>query len=283
MRAAEVLRELAQTSNAAAHSSVKLLGEVEAVAARDDKERKENELEALRRRSGLQPIPTRELGTGVELTPWHVLHALGRAIALSRRGAGRGLAEHWGCLKYTQALAGTPGTFMTLSVEGRDTADYDKTAQSDELEQSEILFLLPRQREEPAHHRPDRHHAGQRSAEARPAPGGRRVARPGSRRRRIPPHARRRGPDPRGARRGRRRAGWPADGASAAALRLRDPRGPPVGRVGRSYGSGWPSSAKPAELQVSAQPALALDRLSSERHGQPRGLGAPLTMLRCRA
>ncbi|MGP4017680.1 hypothetical protein [Saccharopolyspora sp. 5N708] len=53
---------------------------------------------------------------------------LGRAIALSRREAARGLAEHWGALKYSQAL-----TFMKLSAEGKVTADYYKANQSSEL------------------------------------------------------------------------------------------------------------------------------------------------------
>lgn len=128
----EVLQQLAQPSNVAVHSSDKLLGEVEAVAAKDDEEREQNELDALRRKPGLRPVPARELGS-VRLTPWDVLHTLGRATALARRGAGRGLAEHWGCLKYSQALEGALGTFMALSAEGRDTADYYKALQSDEL------------------------------------------------------------------------------------------------------------------------------------------------------
>ncbi|MCC9312445.1 hypothetical protein LN042_36255 [Kitasatospora sp. RB6PN24] len=129
----EVLRQLAQQSNIAVHSTARLVGELETAAAKDDDEREEKELDALRRKQGLQLIPAKEVGEGVQLTPWKVLHTLGRAIALSRRGAGRGLAEHWGCLKYSQALEGTLGTFMALSAEGRDTADYYKALQSDEL------------------------------------------------------------------------------------------------------------------------------------------------------
>lgn len=128
----EVLEQLAQPSNVAVHSSDKLLGEVETVAAKDDEDREQNQLDALRRKPGLRPVPSREIGS-VQLTPWDVLHTLGRATALARRGAGRGLAEHWGCLKYSQALEGALGTFMALSAEGRDTADYYKALQSDEL------------------------------------------------------------------------------------------------------------------------------------------------------
>ncbi|MEU9111554.1 hypothetical protein AB0D04_07120 [Streptomyces sp. NPDC048483] len=130
--AADVLRELAQPSNVAVHSSSALVGSVDAAAAEDDGERKEKELDALRRKPNLQAIPTKELGS-VQLTPWNVLHTLGQAIALARRGAGRGLAEHWGSLKYHQALAGRSDGYMQLSAEGRETADYYKALQSGEL------------------------------------------------------------------------------------------------------------------------------------------------------
>ncbi|SHN14601.1 hypothetical protein [Streptomyces yunnanensis] len=131
--AADVLRDLSQQSNVAVHSSSALVGSVDAAAADDDKERKKKELDVLRRKLDLQPLLTRETGGSVRLTPWDVLHTLGRAIALSRRGAGRGLAEHWGALKYTQALTGGPDSFMKLTAEGRDTADYYKALQSGEL------------------------------------------------------------------------------------------------------------------------------------------------------
>jgi len=52
---------------------------------------------------------------------------------LSRQGAGRGLAEHWGCLKYCQALDGSPGRYMALSEEGLNPRRHYKTVQSGEL------------------------------------------------------------------------------------------------------------------------------------------------------
>ncbi|MBT2446772.1 hypothetical protein J7F03_06715 [Streptomyces sp. ISL-43] len=131
--AADVLRELVQPSNISVHSSPALVGSMDEAAAEDDKARKEKELEDLRRKSGLRPIPAKELDRTLQLTPWDVLHTLGQAIALSRRGAGRGLAEHWGSLKYSQALAGGIDSFMTLSAEGRGTADHYKAIQSGEL------------------------------------------------------------------------------------------------------------------------------------------------------
>ncbi|MEU2670425.1 hypothetical protein ABZ622_16410 [Streptomyces sp. NPDC007164] len=141
---AEVLRDLAEPSNVAVHSNSELAGDVRAAAADDDKQRKSKELDPLRRRPELQPIPAKDLNRLVQITPWEVLHTLGRSITLARRGAGRGLAEHWGCLKYNQALTGNPDSFMALSVEGRETADYYKALQSGELGTGFALALATR-------------------------------------------------------------------------------------------------------------------------------------------
>ncbi|MEV5929999.1 hypothetical protein ACPCSG_24345 [Streptomyces cellulosae] len=130
--AADVLSDLAQMSNVAVHSDRALVGSVAAAAAKDDEKRKEKEGEALRRKPDLQPVRTGEVSP-LQLTPWSVLHTLGRAMALSRRGAGRGLAEHWGSLKYSQALAGSSSEHMKLSAEGRETAEHYKALQSGEL------------------------------------------------------------------------------------------------------------------------------------------------------
>lgn len=130
--AADVLTELSQPSNVATHSSMALIGRVDAAGAAEDEKRKEKELDALRRKPKLKAIAAKEVGS-LRLTPWEVLHTLGRAVALARRGAGRGLAEHWGSLKYSQALTGGTDAYMKLSAEGRETADYYKALQSDEL------------------------------------------------------------------------------------------------------------------------------------------------------
>ncbi|MET7881811.1 hypothetical protein [Streptomyces avermitilis] len=130
--AADVLSDLAQMSNVAVHSDSGLVGSVAAAAAEDDEKRKEKENEALRRKPDLQPISAKE-GGSLHLAPWNVLHTLGRAIALARRGAGRGLAEHWGSLKYSQALIGGSTDYMRLSAEGRETAEHYKALQSGEL------------------------------------------------------------------------------------------------------------------------------------------------------
>ncbi|WP_435599771.1 hypothetical protein [Streptomyces sp. C10-9-1] len=67
------------------------------------------------------------------MTLWDALHTLARATALSWRGAGRGLAEHWGALKYTQALAGGRDSFLGLTDEGHRIANHHKSLQSGEF------------------------------------------------------------------------------------------------------------------------------------------------------
>jgi hypothetical protein len=109
-----------------------LVGSVDAAAAEGDDKRKEKEGEPLRRKPCLSPIPQTKLAS-FHSTPWDVLHSIAQGIALSRQGAGRGLAEHWGSLKYTQALIGSLNAYMRLSAEGKETAEYYKALQSKEL------------------------------------------------------------------------------------------------------------------------------------------------------
>ncbi|WP_037294622.1 hypothetical protein [Saccharomonospora azurea] len=136
--ARSVLEQLIQSSNFSLNSDPSLVGAVASAAAKDDerraKERPERGLtdNALRRKPELWPVPLKERRTD-GITPWHVLHVLARSIALSRRGAARGLAEHWGALKYSQALTGNAGSFMRLSAEGKRTAQRYKAIQSEEL------------------------------------------------------------------------------------------------------------------------------------------------------
>ncbi|MFB7674496.1 hypothetical protein ACFC26_24090 [Kitasatospora purpeofusca] len=74
----EVLEQLAQPSNVAVHSSDKLLGEVEAVAAKDDEEREQNQLDALRRKPGLRPVPPTRNSPRPRSTPTPCTSADGR-------------------------------------------------------------------------------------------------------------------------------------------------------------------------------------------------------------
>ena len=87
------------------------------------------------RRKNLQPLLPQEAPTAIEVMPWEILHRLGRATVLSGQGASRGLAEHWGCLKYCQALCGHENGrgAMALSAEALRPVHHHKTVQSEEL------------------------------------------------------------------------------------------------------------------------------------------------------
>lgn len=151
--AKQVLKDLARRSNVSLHSDSGLVGAVAAAAAKDDDEKRakkqaednsaSDEGEILRRKPELEPIRTPG-GGSAPLTPWDVLHMLGRASSLARRGAARGLAEHWGALKYSQALTGHAGSYVKLSAEGKETADYYKANQSSELGVGFALALARR-------------------------------------------------------------------------------------------------------------------------------------------
>ena len=111
---------------------MELEGRLLAAAAEDDVKRKEKGDLLLWRRSGFRAVPALE-HAAYRATPWEVLHTLARAVAVSQRGAGRGLAEHWACLKYTQAIADADG-FLKLTAEGRaSTSRNYKSLQSEEL------------------------------------------------------------------------------------------------------------------------------------------------------
>ncbi|WP_406136146.1 hypothetical protein [Streptomyces sp. NBC_01089] len=148
--AAAVLEHLVHQVKVATRSNLALAGSVEKAAAAEDRRRwkkhqrqlEEAKLEArksierpvgLRRKEGLRPFPSAELGSSIGLTYAEVLHHLARGLTLTQRGAARGLAEHWGSLKYIQALQAGKGPLLWLSPEGRRTVKYYKALQSDEL------------------------------------------------------------------------------------------------------------------------------------------------------
>ncbi|MER5775124.1 hypothetical protein ABT144_12695 [Streptomyces sp. NPDC002039] len=133
MKRADVLRDLAQPWNVAVHSTSELAGSVAKAATVDDKAKREKGQAPLRRKPELRPLPIKPLGVSLQLTPWDVLHCLGRASVLARQGAGRGLAEHWASLKYCQALTGNDGRYMALSTEGRNPRRHYAATQSGEL------------------------------------------------------------------------------------------------------------------------------------------------------
>ncbi|UED87050.1 hypothetical protein [Streptomyces profundus] len=128
-------------------STPQLAGQMDKAAGTKERERKKafqkkqkegetkpgDTYEPLRRKPGLRALPDRELGGPVRVTLWDVLHHLARAFGLSQRGASRGLAEHWGSLKYCQALGSGAGKQLMLSEEGRRIAAHYKALQSEEL------------------------------------------------------------------------------------------------------------------------------------------------------
>ncbi|MDT0266984.1 hypothetical protein RM844_11860 [Streptomyces sp. DSM 44915] len=128
---AEILDELGTTSNVQVRSSHELAAEVTKAAADEDKKRVEDGRGPLRRRTDYGAV--RRAPRSLSLTPWQVLHAIGLGAAAARQGAGRGLAEHWGSLRYSQALEANRGQFLRLSSEGRDLLRFYKATQSGEI------------------------------------------------------------------------------------------------------------------------------------------------------
>ncbi|MFI6147471.1 hypothetical protein [Streptomyces sp. NPDC051109] len=144
MKRADVLRDLAQPWHVSVQSTTELAGSVAKAAAADDKAKQEKNQAPLRRKPELRPLPLKPLGLSLQLTPWDVLHTLGRANVLARQGAGRGLAEHWASLKYCQALTGNDGRYMALSTEGRNPRRHYAATQSGELSIGFALALAQR-------------------------------------------------------------------------------------------------------------------------------------------
>jgi len=137
----EVLEDLSHPSLVAVNSHHILVGRVEKAAMEEDKKRRENESKELRRKPILEPLPKSEAPESISLAPWHVLHWAAYALALSRQGAGRGLAEHWGSLKYCQAMDPCSGLYMQLSEEGKSVGKRYKQLQGEELGHGFALAL----------------------------------------------------------------------------------------------------------------------------------------------
>jgi hypothetical protein len=126
----EILDHVSRPSTINVHSDDGLAGSVEKTAADDDKARQEKGTGVLRRKPGLKGLPS-GARMDIDVSPWHLLHTLGRTMTLSRQGAARGLAEHWGSLKYILALEGQG--FLRLSQEGTKVRRRYAQIQSDEL------------------------------------------------------------------------------------------------------------------------------------------------------
>jgi hypothetical protein len=69
----------------------------------------------------------------MSITPWELLHTLGRATVLSGQGSSRALAQHWSCLKYITTLQANYQRRMELSEDGRDPRYRRKSVQAEDL------------------------------------------------------------------------------------------------------------------------------------------------------
>ncbi|MEU5925312.1 hypothetical protein [Streptomyces antimycoticus] len=127
----EILQELSNASHVQVRSSTELAAHVSEAAEDEDEKRIDDGRGPLRRRTDYRAV--RKAPRSLSLTPWQVLHAIGLGAAAARQGAGRGLAEHWGSLRYSQALEANRGRFLQLSSEGRDLLRFYKATQSGEI------------------------------------------------------------------------------------------------------------------------------------------------------
>lgn len=127
----EILHELSDTSHVQVRSSTELAAHVSEAAEDEDEKRTGNGQGKLRRRTDYRAV--RNAPRSLTLTPWQIIHAIGLGAAAARQGAGRGLAEHWGSLRYIQALEGSQGDYLQLSSEGRDLLRFYKATQSGEI------------------------------------------------------------------------------------------------------------------------------------------------------
>ncbi|MGQ4516755.1 hypothetical protein [Streptomyces sp. DW26H14] len=127
----EILHELSVTSHVQVRSSTELAAQVTKVAAEEDEKRIEDGRGLLRRRADYRAVG--RAPRSLTLTPWQVIHAIGLGAASARQGAGRGLAEHWGSLRYNQALEANRGRYLQLSTEGRELLRFYKATQSGEI------------------------------------------------------------------------------------------------------------------------------------------------------
>ncbi|HEY3505171.1 MAG TPA: hypothetical protein VGN37_20595 [Actinocatenispora sp.] len=132
-RVRTVFDNLERSARLQVDSTAALVGQVHRAAAKNDADRRKKDQPPLRRKTNLRPI-NEWLPGPVRLSPWQALHLLARAVVLDDHGGGRGLAEHWACLKYCQALQTNSAEVLELSDEGDAVPKrHYKTAQSEEL------------------------------------------------------------------------------------------------------------------------------------------------------
>ncbi|MFD5895926.1 hypothetical protein [Streptomyces sp. NPDC060366] len=130
----EVLSRLSDPLPVHVNSSATLVTDTDKAAAAIDRRRakKRGEQEPSARKPGV--IPLRDVDRqDLDITPWSLLGVFARATTLARHGRGRGLAEHWQCLKYCQALAAGSSGYLSLTDEGQSPELSYRAMQAREL------------------------------------------------------------------------------------------------------------------------------------------------------
>jgi hypothetical protein len=129
----EALNLLSQPSEITFQSSPYLASKVRRKAAKVDADRRQKQQEPHLRKRRLSAVSKDEHRGGMSITPWELLHTLGRATVLAGQGSSRALAQHWSCLKYITTLQANDRGRMELSADGKDPTYHRKSVQAEDL------------------------------------------------------------------------------------------------------------------------------------------------------
>jgi hypothetical protein len=133
MDIAEALKRLLEPSVVTFQSSPYLAGKVRKKSAKIDADRRTKQQGIHDRKPRLTPVSKDEHKGEMLITPWELLHTLGRATVLSGQGSSRALAQHWSCLKYVTTLRSNYQGRMELSPDGKDPRYHRKSVQAEDL------------------------------------------------------------------------------------------------------------------------------------------------------
>ncbi|WP_143261943.1 hypothetical protein [Allokutzneria sp. NRRL B-24872] len=133
MDIADAIKRLIEPSVITFQSSSYLAGKVNKKAIKIDAERRSKQQRLHDRKPQLTPVKKSEHQGGMSITPWELLHTLGRATVLSGQGSSRALAQHWSCLKYITTLQSNYQGRMELSPDGQDPRYHRKSVQAEDL------------------------------------------------------------------------------------------------------------------------------------------------------
>lgn len=129
----EALTRVFERSTVTIHSNSTLAGEVGKKVAKIDADRQKAKQTLIDRKQQLIPVSRDEHDGAMKITPWELLHTLGRATVLSGQGSSRALAQHWSCLKYITTLQKNYYGRMELSADGHDPRYHRKSVQAEDL------------------------------------------------------------------------------------------------------------------------------------------------------